>query len=91
MVRLRRRACGDTEISVTDTGPGVPDFDRDRVVERFVRLENSRNLPGAGLGLSLVAAVAQAHGGRLELGEGPGAYDGSGPGLRAALILPSLT
>ncbi|WP_296549985.1 hypothetical protein, partial [Phenylobacterium sp.] len=34
---------------------------------------------------------AQAHGGRLELGEGPGAYDGSGPGLRAALILPSLT
>jgi signal transduction histidine kinase len=91
MVRLRRRACGDTEISVTDTGPGVPHHDRDRVVGRFVRLENSRNLPGAGLGLSLVAAVAQAHGGRLELGEGPGVYDGSGPGLRAALILPAIS
>ncbi|MCA6297894.1 MAG: HAMP domain-containing histidine kinase [Phenylobacterium sp.] len=90
MVRLRRRASGDTEISVTDTGPGVPHPDRYRVVDRFVRLENSRNLPGAGLGLSLVAAVAQAHGGRLELGEGPGAYDGSGPGLRAALILPEV-
>ena len=90
MVRLRRRASGETEISVTDTGPGVPDLERARVVDRFVRLENSRNLPGSGLGLSLVAAVAQAHGGRLELGEGPGAYDGSGPGLRAALILPAV-
>jgi len=89
MVRLRRRASGDVEISVTDTGPGVPQHDRDRVVDRFIRLENSRNMPGAGLGLSLVAAVAEAHGGRLELGEGPGAYGGSGPGLRAALVLPS--
>ncbi|MFM8941096.1 MAG: sensor histidine kinase [Phenylobacterium sp.] len=89
MVRLRRRASGDVEISVTDTGPGVPQQDRDRVVDRFIRLENSRNMPGAGLGLSLVAAVAEAHGGRLELGEGPGAYGGSGPGLRAALVLPS--
>lgn len=90
MVRLRRRASGETEISVTDTGPGVPDGERERVVDRFVRLENSRNQPGSGLGLSLVAAVAQAHGGRLELGEGPGVYDGSGPGLRAALILPAV-
>jgi len=90
MVRLRRRASGEAEISVTDTGPGVPDVEKSRVVDRFVRLENSRNLPGSGLGLSLVAAVAQAHGGRLELGEGPGAYDGSGPGLRAALILPAV-
>jgi len=90
MVRLRRRASGEAEISVTDTGPGVPDPEKGRVVDRFVRLENSRNLPGSGLGLSLVAAVAQAHGGRLELGEGPGAYDGSGPGLRAALILPAV-
>lgn len=89
MVRLRRRASGDVEISVTDTGPGVPAQDRGRVVDRFIRLENSRNLPGAGLGLSLVAAVAEAHGGRLELGEGPGVYGGAGPGLRAALVLPS--
>jgi signal transduction histidine kinase len=88
MLRVRRRSSGEIEFSVTDTGPGVPDSDRERVVERFVRLENSRNEPGAGLGLSLVAAVAEAHGGRLELAEGPGKVGEMGPGLRVALILP---
>jgi signal transduction histidine kinase len=66
----------------------VPQGERARVVERFVRLENSRNQPGSGLGLSLVAAVAEAHGGRLELDEGPGKVGGVGPGLRVALVLP---
>jgi signal transduction histidine kinase len=87
MLRTRRRGSGEIEITVTDTGPGVPDEDRDRVVERFVRLEQSRSAPGAGLGLSLVAAVASAHAGRLELDEGPGKIGGLGPGLRAALVL----
>jgi signal transduction histidine kinase len=66
----------------------VPEADRVRVVQRFVRLENSRSEPGAGLGLSLVQAVAASHGGRLELAEGPGEYNGTGPGLRVALVLP---
>lgn len=88
MLRVRRRSSGEVEFSVTDTGPGVPEEDRERVVERFVRLENSRNEPGAGLGLSLVGAVAEAHGGRLELAEGPGKVGEIGPGLRVALILP---
>ncbi|MDO9474745.1 MAG: HAMP domain-containing sensor histidine kinase [Caulobacter sp.] len=88
MLRVRRRSSGEIEFSVTDTGPGVPEEHRARVVQRFVRLENSRSEPGSGLGLSLVAAVAEAHGGRLELDEGPGAYKGSGPGLRVALVLP---
>jgi len=88
MLRTRRRSSGEVEFSVTDTGPGVPEADRARVIERFVRLENSRNQPGAGLGLSLVAAVADAHGGRLELEEGPGKVGENGPGLRVALILP---
>jgi signal transduction histidine kinase len=88
MLRVRRRSSGEVEFSVTDTGPGVPETDRTRVVERFVRLENSRNEPGAGLGLSLVAAVADAHGGRLELDESPGKVGGMGPGLRVALVLP---
>ncbi|MDP1737110.1 MAG: HAMP domain-containing sensor histidine kinase [Caulobacter sp.] len=88
MIRVRRRSSGEIEFSVTDNGPGVPLDDRNRVVQRFVRLENSRNEPGSGLGLSLVAAVAEAHGGRLELDEGPGEYDGFGPGLRVALVLP---
>jgi signal transduction histidine kinase len=89
MLRVRRRASGEVEMSVTDTGPGVPEAERERVVGRFVRLENSRNAPGVGLGLSLVAAVAHAHGGRLELDEGPGVFGGKGPGLRAALVLPA--
>jgi signal transduction histidine kinase len=89
MLRARRRASGEVELSVTDTGPGVPEADRERVVERFVRLENSRNAPGAGLGLSLVAAVARVHRGRLEIDEGPGCVDGKGPGLRVALVLPA--
>ncbi|WP_395674594.1 ATP-binding protein, partial [Phenylobacterium sp.] len=88
MLRVRRRSSGEVEFAVTDTGPGVPETDRERVVERFVRLENSRNEPGAGLGLSLVGAVAEAHGGRLELDEGPGRIGGMGPGLRVALVLP---
>ena len=88
MMRVRRRSSGEIEFSITDNGPGVPLEDRARVVQRFVRLENSRSEPGSGLGLSLVAAVAEAHGGRLELDEGPGEYDGFGPGLRVALVLP---
>jgi len=89
MLRVRRRTSGDAEASVTDTGPGVPEPDRARVAERFVRLENSRNAPGAGLGLSLVAAVAEAHAGALELDEGPGKVGELGPGLRVALVLPA--
>ena len=88
MLRVRRRSSGELEFSVTDTGLGVPEADRARIVQRFVRLENSRSEPGAGLGLSLVAAVAEAHGGRLEIDEGPGAINGKGPGLRVALVLP---
>lgn len=89
--RARRRSSGDVEFSVTDNGPGVPDEDRERVLQRFVRLDNSRTEPGSGLGLSLVTAVAEAHGGRIQLDEGPGVYDGRGPGLRVALILPAAT
>lgn len=88
MLRVRRRSSGEVEFSVTDTGPGVAEEDRERVIQRFVRLENSRNEPGAGLGLSLVAAVAEAHGGRLELSEGPGKVGEMGPGLRVAFVLP---
>ena len=88
-LRARRRSSGEIEFSVTDTGPGVPAEDRERVVQRFVRLDNSRTEAGSGLGLSLVTAVIEAHGGRLTLDEGPGAYDGFGPGLRVAMVLPA--
>lgn len=89
MLRVRRRSSGEIEFSVTDTGPGVPEEDRERVIERFVRLDNSRTEAGSGLGLSLVGAVMEAHGGRVMLDEGPGEYGGFGPGLRVALVLPA--
>jgi signal transduction histidine kinase len=69
------------EIVVTDRGPGVPVPDRERVLDRFVRLEASRSEPGSGLGLSLVAAVARLHGGGLRL-------EDNEPGLRVVLALP---
>jgi len=89
VLRARRRSSGEIEFSVTDTGPGVPEEDRSRITERFVRLDNSRSEAGSGLGLSLVAAVMEAHGGRIQLDEGPGVYQGSGPGLRVALVVPA--
>ena len=55
------------ELIVADSGPGIPEADRDRVLDRFVRLEASRNSPGSGLGLSLVRAVARLHGAELIL------------------------
>ena len=54
-------AVGKPVLSVADHGPGIPAANRERVLERFYRLERSRNSPGDGLGLSLVAAVAGLH------------------------------
>ena len=89
-LRLRQTADGLIEFSVTDTGPGVPEADRERVVQRFVRLDNSRTLPGSGLGLSLVQAISDIHNGVFRIEEGPGLVDGEhGPGLRASLSFPA--
>jgi signal transduction histidine kinase len=63
------------EAMVSDTGPGVPEADRERVLGRFVRLEASRSTPGTGLGLTLVKAIADLHNARLELTD-------NRPGLR---------
>jgi signal transduction histidine kinase len=70
------------EIAVADRGPGVAPQDRERALQRFVRLEKSRSQPGSGLGLSLVAAVARLHGGSIRL-------EDNAPGLRAVLRLPA--
>ena len=68
-------------LTVSDHGPGIPEGERSRVVDRFVRLEQSRSQPGSGLGLSLVSAVARLHGGELKL-------EDNAPGLRARIALP---
>jgi signal transduction histidine kinase len=69
-------------VAVRDNGPGIAEADRERVTERFVRLEQSRNLPGSGLGLSLAKAVMTFHGGRLELTD-------AGPGLLVRMVFPA--
>jgi signal transduction histidine kinase len=68
-------------LTVADSGPGIPEADRARVVERFVRLEQSRSQPGSGLGLSLASAVARLHGGELTLADNQ-------PGLKSVIALP---
>jgi signal transduction histidine kinase len=68
-------------LTVADTGPGIPEADRGHVVERFVRLEQSRSQPGSGLGLSLASAVARLHGGELTL-------EDNHPGLKSVIALP---
>lgn len=74
------------EIAVSDSGPGLSPEDRERAMDRFFRADASRNLPGSGLGLALVRAVAQLHAGEVMLGDAmPGA---SPPGLKVALLLP---
>jgi len=78
------RALGDGDrilLTVADSGPGIPEADRSRVVERFVRLEQSRSQPGSGLGLSLASAVARLHGGELTLADNQ-------PGLKSVIALP---
>ena len=75
-----QRERGTIAISVSDCGPGIPEADRQRVLKRFVRLEKSRTLPGTGLGLSLVAAVARLHHGSVRV-------EDNAPGLRIVLVL----
>jgi signal transduction histidine kinase len=86
-LEARRGSDGDVELSVTDSGPGIPPEDRERAIERFVRLEQSRSQPGSGLGLSLASAVAEAHSGRLVLADGGGPP--ARPGLSVTLRLPA--
>ncbi|HXJ01280.1 MAG TPA: HAMP domain-containing sensor histidine kinase [Micropepsaceae bacterium] len=77
LVALENHPVGPALV-VADNGPGIPPEDRARVTERFVRLESSRNSPGTGLGLSLVAAVARMHEAELS-------FEDNHPGLRATL------
>ena len=74
-------SASEVEIAVGDRGPGIAPADRERALKRFVRLDESRTQPGTGLGLSLVAAVARLHGGRVLL-------EDNKPGLRVRVLLP---
>ena len=82
VITLSLAAVGDrVALSVSDQGPGIPVRDRERVLQRFTRLEAARNRPGAGLGLAFVAAVAALHEADLQL-------EDAEPGLRVVISLP---
>jgi signal transduction histidine kinase len=63
---------GKTQIRVKDSGPGIPETERESVTKRFYRSDKSRRSEGLGLGLSLVAAIVKLHGFQFEIAGGPG-------------------
>lgn len=74
-------AGADVLLEIADRGPGIPETERERVFDRFQRLEAHRGSPGVGLGLSLVRAIVHHHGGRVQLLD-------NAPGLRVRVMLP---
>jgi two-component system, OmpR family, sensor kinase len=89
LVRLEAGAAGTGAIrfTVLDDGPGIPAEQRERVFERFHRTDaaRSRSAGGAGLGLAIVRAIAEAHGGHVRVAE-----PGTDRGTRVELVLPGL-
>jgi len=77
-----RKLRGGVELDVSDDGPGVPEGERKRIFQRFYRLEASRTTAGNGLGLSIVAAVADLHAAELKAGD-------NHPGLKVAILFPA--
>lgn len=81
-VEVRLDAVADgMRLQVGDRGPGIPEAERERVFDRFQRLEAHRGSPGTGLGLSLVRAIVRHHGGQVQLLD-------NAPGLRVQVLLP---
>jgi signal transduction histidine kinase len=74
---------GELRLWVRDSGPGVAPDQQDRIFERFARARGNRHRDGAGLGLSIVRAIAEAHGGRVVLHSRPGA------GALFTLVVPA--
>ena len=72
------------DAAVSDNGPGIPEAERAQVFRRLYRLERARSTPGSGLGLSLVAAIAELHEARIEL-------SGNAPGLKVTVSIPKTT
>ena len=86
-IEVKLERAGDMlALSVGDRGPGIPEEQREEAVKRFVRLDQSRSRPGTGLGLSLVEAVMDLHGGRLALSDT--APDEQPRGLTVTMFFP---
>ncbi len=80
-IELELAAASEPVCTIRDNGPGIPEPERQKVFRRFYRLDSSRATPGSGLGLSLVAAVAELHRIAVEIGDNQ-------PGLRVTLRFP---
>ena len=78
------RRDGQIVIVIEDSGPGIPETDLERVKSRFVRLDDARTQAGSGLGLAMVEAVAQLHGGSFTLANSDGES-----GLKASIMIPT--
>ena len=72
------RSDGGVSVSIVDNGPGIPENMREKVLQRFFRLEVSRTTAGNGLGLSLAQAIVKVHGAELSLSD-------AAPGLRVSV------
>jgi signal transduction histidine kinase len=77
---VARRIDRRVQVNVTDNGHGIPENLRDKVLQRFFRLESSRTTVGSGLGLSMASAIVKVHDATLELAD-------AAPGLRATVLL----
>lgn len=77
------RRDGQVEVTITDTGDGIPEADLERVKQRFVRLDEARTQAGSGLGLAMVDAVVDLHGGTFALSRGK-----DDCGLKATMTFP---
>jgi signal transduction histidine kinase len=86
-ITVRVSAGATASVLVTDTGPGVPPADRERIFDRLVRLDEARSADdgGAGLGLAIARGIARAHGGDLRCVDPP---DGAGAAFELTLPLP---
>ncbi len=80
-IRVRVAPSPGRSLAVIDNGPGIPPAERERLFDRFYRLERSRSTPGSGLGLSLAAAVAKLHGADIQLLD-------AHPGLEVRVTFP---
>jgi signal transduction histidine kinase len=80
-----RASLGRARIAVTDDGPGIPESDKERIWDRFVRLDDDRSQArgGSGLGLAIVREIAAAHGGETSVGN-----TSPGPGAEFVILLP---
>jgi signal transduction histidine kinase len=86
-VRIETHATGnEATVRVADDGPGMPNPDRDKIFERFIRLDEarSRQVGGTGLGLSVVRSIVEAHSGRITVGDDPDLG-----GAAIAVVLPT--